>query len=164
MPHTTQAITGFRQDAEGDWVADLACLHSQHLRHNPPFMSRPWVQTAAGRQARLGTAVACPPCDRAEMPADLVLLRTAGPFDSGTLPAGLRRPHRTAPGTWARLRVISGPVRLRLQVWPPLEADLGEGAAQALPPGVWHELMVRRPAQLVVEFWGRCDPGVQPAR
>jgi tellurite resistance-related uncharacterized protein len=125
------------------------------MRHNPPFVSRPWVVTAAGRRARLGTAVACPPCDRAELPADLVLLRTAGPFESGTLPAGLRRPHRTAPGTWARLRVLSGLVRVDVQVHPPLAAELAGGDTQALPPGVWHELTLAGPARLELEFWGR---------
>ena len=60
---TVQPIAGFRQDEAGDWIADLACSHSQHMRHEPPFHDRPWVLTAAGRQARLGTEVACPPCD-----------------------------------------------------------------------------------------------------
>jgi len=50
-----QAITGFRQDKEGGWVAELVCLHSQHMRHDPPFQSRPWVIDASGRQARVGT-------------------------------------------------------------------------------------------------------------
>ncbi|MHB8295114.1 MAG: DUF3565 domain-containing protein [Acidimicrobiales bacterium] len=30
-------IVGFRGDAEGDWVAELSCWHSQHIRHRPPF-------------------------------------------------------------------------------------------------------------------------------
>ena len=31
-----QAILGFHLDEENDWVADLACGHGQHVRHNPP--------------------------------------------------------------------------------------------------------------------------------
>jgi hypothetical protein len=60
-----QPITGFHQDDEGDWVADLACGHTQHMRHNPPLNSRPWVLDPAGRRAMLGTALACKTCDEA---------------------------------------------------------------------------------------------------
>jgi hypothetical protein len=63
-----QAITGFHRDDEGDWVAELSCGHNQHVRHNPPFVQRPWVISEAGRAGRLGTLLPCPPCDRAELP------------------------------------------------------------------------------------------------
>ncbi len=43
-----RTITGFRLDEEGDWVADLACLHSQHMRHNPPMVS-PALGAGSGR-------------------------------------------------------------------------------------------------------------------
>ncbi len=59
-------ITGFHQDDTGEWVADLSCLHSQHVRHRPPFQVRPWVLTDAGRRERLGTDIDCPLCDRAD--------------------------------------------------------------------------------------------------
>ncbi|WP_097459806.1 DUF3565 domain-containing protein [Mangrovitalea sediminis] len=62
-------IVGFRRDEDGDWVAVLACGHGQHVRHKPPFINRPWVLTAAGRQAHLGQALECLKCDRGE-PAD----------------------------------------------------------------------------------------------
>ncbi len=32
-------------------------------------------------------------------------------FDENTLPAGLRREHRTKPGVWGIIRVLSGRVR-----------------------------------------------------
>jgi tellurite methyltransferase len=150
-----RAITGFHRDEEGDWVAELACLHSQHVRHQPPFQNRPWVVEAAGRQARIGTGLGCRLCDRAELPAGLTLLRTAGPFDQDTLPAGLRRSHRTADGVWGVLRVMSGTVQLRLEVWPPLELGLAAGASQPLPPAALHEITLSGPVRLAVEFWGR---------
>ncbi|MGN0857666.1 MAG: DUF3565 domain-containing protein, partial [Stenotrophomonas sp.] len=28
-------ITGFHQDDQGHWVAELACGHGRHVRHNP---------------------------------------------------------------------------------------------------------------------------------
>ena len=48
---TQQAILGFHQDEYGDWVAELACGHTQHVRHRPPWELRPWVATerAGGR-------------------------------------------------------------------------------------------------------------------
>jgi len=58
-----QAIVGFHQDEHGDWVADLACGHGQHVRHHPPFASRPWVLTEAGRRAHVGTDLNCKQCD-----------------------------------------------------------------------------------------------------
>ena len=56
-------ITGFHQDEEGQWVAELDCGHGQHMRHTPPWMLRPWVLTEQGRRDRLGTEVNCPKCD-----------------------------------------------------------------------------------------------------
>jgi hypothetical protein len=64
-----QAMVGFHQDEEGHWVARLACGHHQHVRHQPPFVNRPWVVTAAGRSAMRGRVLECKKCDRGE-PAD----------------------------------------------------------------------------------------------
>lgn len=58
-----QQIIGFHQDEVGDWVADLACGHTQHVRHNPPFSNRPWVLTPEGRQRFLGFVLNCKLCD-----------------------------------------------------------------------------------------------------
>ena len=58
-----RAITGFHQDDEGHWVAELACGHGQHVRHRPPFIERPWVLTVAGRRAKIGTQLECKICD-----------------------------------------------------------------------------------------------------
>ena len=56
-------IVDFHQDEEGHWVADLECGHGQHVRHNPPWLTRPWVITAEGRQSRLGVILDCKKCD-----------------------------------------------------------------------------------------------------
>ena len=61
-----QKIVGFQQDDEGHWVAELACGHSQHVRHAPPLVSRPWVLTEAGRQQFLGFELVCKLCDLAD--------------------------------------------------------------------------------------------------
>lgn len=59
-----QKIEGFHLDGEGHWVADLACGHTQHVRHDPPWQKRPWVLTEAGRAGYLGEPLACVECAR----------------------------------------------------------------------------------------------------
>jgi hypothetical protein len=147
-----RGIIGFRQDDEGDWIAELSCLHSQHVRHRPPFFDRPWVLDAEARAARLGTDLDCPLCDRCELPADLELARTAGPFDEATLPAGLRRPHRVASRTWGLLRVVRGTAQLRIDTDPPTDGHIGEGGSQPIPPEVEHVLDLGEDAVVEVDF------------
>ena len=59
----TSSIAGFHADPEGHWVAELACGHNQHMRHNPPWQNRPWVLTAEGRQQFIGTEIRCSQCE-----------------------------------------------------------------------------------------------------
>jgi len=147
-----RTIDGFHQDEDGAWVAELSCLHRQHVRHRPPFAERSWVTTPQGRAGRIGTEIECPLCDRAELPDGLVIARTAGPFDEATLPAGLRRDHRVADRTWGVLRVIDGRARITVATAPPIDRELGSGAEQALPPGVTHAVAVDGPVRLAVDF------------
>ena len=64
-PGVPRAIVGFHTDDDGDWVADLACGHGQHVRHEPPWQNRPWVVTAEGRARFLGTELRCVRCTSA---------------------------------------------------------------------------------------------------
>jgi len=61
-----QPIVGFHTDEQGDWVAELRCMHNQHVRHDPPWTIREWVLTEAKRTARLGETLNCLKCDRGE--------------------------------------------------------------------------------------------------
>jgi hypothetical protein len=56
-------ILGFHQDEQGDWVAELECGHSQHVRHNPPWTNRPWTLTAEGRAQKIGEILSCKRCE-----------------------------------------------------------------------------------------------------
>jgi tellurite methyltransferase len=150
-----RTIDGFHQDAEGDWVAELSCLHNQHVRHRPPFFDRPWVTTGAGRDERVGSELECPLCDRAELPEGLVLARTAGPFDRETVPAGLTRDHRVAERTWACLRVLEGALTFRMQTDPPMNRILGAGDSQAVPPSIVHSVVVSEGTTFAVDFLTR---------
>lgn len=64
-----QGIVGYHRDEEQHWVTELACGHNQHVRHDPPWVNRPWVTTVAGRHAMLGFELDCKKCDRGE-PSD----------------------------------------------------------------------------------------------
>lgn len=63
-------ITGYHLDEYDDWVAELECHHGQHVRHNPPFVNRPWVITAEGRESKIGEMLNCKKCDE-DTPIDI---------------------------------------------------------------------------------------------
>jgi hypothetical protein len=52
----------FHQDDVGEWIADLECGHSQHVRHQPPWTLRPWVLSEEGRREFLGYELLCVKC------------------------------------------------------------------------------------------------------
>lgn len=56
------SILGFHLDAQADWVAELSCGHFQHVRHNPPWISRIWTLHEAGRNAMMGFPLVCKKC------------------------------------------------------------------------------------------------------
>ena len=147
-------ITGFNVDEVGDFVADLSCLHAQHVRHSPPFRDRPWVTTPEGRVEHVGTMLDCPLCDRADVPEGLRIARTAGPFDDQTLPPGLRSPHRIAEATWGALRVERGSVELTIDSEPPIHVMLQAGDSHAIPPTVTHLVRLHE-AIIRIEFLTR---------
>lgn len=66
-----QPITGYHLDHERHWVAELACGHFQHVRHNPPWTERPWVTTEPGREQMLGQRLDCKKCDTGAPPDHL---------------------------------------------------------------------------------------------
>ncbi len=61
-----QKITGFHLDEENDWVADLECGHTQHVRHKLPWQNRLWVISGEGRTEHIGAALQCKKCDQGE--------------------------------------------------------------------------------------------------
>ena len=63
-----QPIVGYHLDEHSDWVADLACGHGQHVRHQPPFFSRPWVLTQEGRTCQIGQLLFCKRCHEPDVP------------------------------------------------------------------------------------------------
>ncbi|QDV62551.1 DUF3565 domain-containing protein [Crateriforma conspicua] len=57
-----QPILGFHTDDEGHWVSQLACGHNQHVRHDPPLVTRNWVLTQQGRDTMIGYHLGCKKC------------------------------------------------------------------------------------------------------
>ena len=75
-------------------------------------------------------------------------------FDESTLPAGLRREHRTKPGVWGVIRVLEG--RLRYQVLEPAsEVILDPGHAGLVLPNRPHLVEPLGPMRMQVEFYDR---------
>jgi len=65
-PGHPRRVVGFHRDDEGHWVAELDCGHGQHMRHQPPLVSRPWVLTDEGRAAFVGQELVCVRCAEPE--------------------------------------------------------------------------------------------------
>jgi len=101
-------IVGFHRDEDSAWVAELACGHGQHVRHDPPWQSRPWVIEEQGRRDKLGTELDCLYCDMAELPAGLEVYKQTSSFSEASVPEGLLHDHRTKPGVWAQIVVEEG--------------------------------------------------------
>lgn len=63
-----QPISGYHKDEENHWVAQLACGHFQHVRHDPPMTTREWTKTTAGRDSMIGFELNCVKCDEGAPP------------------------------------------------------------------------------------------------
>ena len=98
------------------------------------------MQSAAGRSERLRQPLECPLCDRAELPANLRIVRTSPDWNELSLPTGLRRSHRLGTGTWGRIQVHQGRLEFSMASQPPLQHELVRGDEQAIPPEMDHEV------------------------
>jgi tellurite resistance-related uncharacterized protein len=147
-------ITGFEIDQAGDWAALLDCCHRQHIRHRPPFRIAPWIDNETERGQRIGTTLSCPLCNRCEVPADLIVVRTTATWDEKTMPRALRREHRLATGTWGRLRVIEGAVRFVAQTDPVTDVVVDAQRLQGIPPDIEHYVEPQGPTRFAIDFLG----------
>jgi tellurite methyltransferase len=150
-----RTITGFWQDDEGHFVAELDCGHRQHMRHQPPMTFRPWVLTEEGRAARIGADIECVLCDRAEMPAGYEEYRRTAVFDATSVPQALLREHRTKLGVWGKLLVHEGQVDYVVLEPERRVTTLGPGAEQVIVSALGHEIAPREDARFTVAFYGK---------
>ncbi len=147
-----RSISGFYPDPEHHWVAQLDCHHGQHLRHQPPFVSRPWTQTHAGREAMLGTMLDCLKCERLKLPVQLSVYQTTAPFDENSIPAGLLREHATKAGIWGRIQVDEGILRYVVTAPFQTQRTLHAGDSAPIAPQVLHPLEPVGKVKVRVEF------------
>lgn len=147
-------IIGYHLDEDGDWVAELDCHHGQHLRHQPPFINRPWVITADGRQAMLGAALNCVRCDRLEQPEDLPLLQRTPECTETSLPEELRLGYATRAGIWTRLVLLQGHLHCRLEGALERTLELEPLETLSIPPEVLHAIVPRGPVRFYLEYCG----------
>ena len=148
-----RTIVDFRLDQAGDWVAALDCGHGQHVRHRPPFINRPWVTTASGRENARGAELDCVLCDRMEWPEGFAAYRRTPEFDENSVPAGLKRNHNTRRGVWARIHVLAG--ELRYHVGEPVSNSfpVTTGPGAVIVPEVPHRVEIVGAVRFFVEFW-----------
>ena len=69
-------IVDFHRDSEDHWVADLACGHKVHTRHNPPAESRPWVLDVSKRQEKIGSLMNCKRCEEVGLVVSEAVLKS----------------------------------------------------------------------------------------
>ena len=146
-------IEGFSKDEAGDWVATLSCGHGQHTRHQPPFFNRPWVETEKGRNEKLGTQLDCIRCDQLEMPEGFEAYRRTPVFHGESIPAGLRKAHRTKKGVWAMIRCASG--QLKYVIEEPIQKTfmLDSQNPGVVVPEVPHWIEPLDDVEVYVEFF-----------
>lgn len=148
-------IDGFHQDDLGDWVAELRCGHGQHVRHRPPFWSRPWVLTAEGRAGKVGAFLPCVLCERFELPEGVRAYKRTRELDASSIPDGLKNNHSTKPGVWAVIHVLEG--RLRYVVDEPLACDriLDPEHDGVIVPEILHRIEADGDVRFYIEFLRR---------
>lgn len=151
-----RAIIGFELDREGEPMAILSCGHPQHVRHNPPFINRPWVITEEGRQNMIGQPLNCVRCDKFELPGDFIPYKRTSVFTEETVPAGLRKDHSTKTGVWGKIIVEEGRLRYRVAT---LETDieLSKDENGIVIPEVLHNVEPLGPVRFFVEFYKAPD-------
>ena len=82
------------------------------------------------------------------------LSRHGGPpvFSEGSIPANLRRAHRTKAGTWTKIVVLEGRLRYRILEPDREDIELSSGRPGILEPGVSHELEALGRVRFRVDF------------
>lgn len=145
-------ITGYGVDQQGDWFAVLACGHPQHVRHQPPFINRPWVTTTSGRKNRLGHELNCLRCDRLELPDSVVADHNTAEFTSHDISHALMQSLALGTHMWLRVIVTQGILHYRA---PALDVNrqLDAKTAGVIPPRLDHQLTPIRTASFYFETY-----------
>jgi len=156
-------MQGFHQDPLGDWVAELDCGHTQHLRHQPPLQLCPWVLVPEERAQRVGQQLECPLCERRVLPTGFVPFRRTAPVKTGGIPDALLRQHSTKAAVWGLLHVSEGALELIELLGGGEQRQLvSAGEHAVIRPGVEHRVAPVGEVEFSVEFW-RAPDSTEPA-
>ena len=96
-----------------------------------------------------------------KIPDGFVAYKRTPIFDESTLPAGLRRQHRTKPGVWALIHVTEGRIKFRT-FDPKRETIVAAGEAATVRPEERHEVEPMGAMKMYVEFYAGEDRTPQP--
>jgi tellurite resistance-related uncharacterized protein len=156
-------IMGFDSDDEGDPIAILNCGHGQHVRHNPPFINRPWVTSEQGRNGMIGKTLNCVRCDRFELPEHFVPYKRTSVFTEESLPDALRKDHSTKSGVWGKIMVEEGKLRYRVAALN-TEIELSPDKVGIVVPEVLHNVEPLGSVRFFVEFYRAPEKDTQPEK
>ena len=144
---------GFHLDVENDRVAELDCGHGQHVRHNPPFLNRPWVVSEEGRNSKVGQRLNCLKRERQEFPDGMVSYKRTPEFCSTSIPDALKSSHSTKTGVWGKIHVVEGQLRYRIDAPISQEFNLNESQPGIIVPEVTHKVEPESDVRFYVEFY-----------
>lgn len=163
-------ITGFHQDDENHWVAELDCYHCQHVRHQPPFTNRPWVTNESGRKGKLGYELNCVLCDALSFPEgvfhdgdycdSLEAYKRTPDFTDATVPQGLLNDHSTKTGSWGLIQVNDGALCYRItdpRVVAVANNKVASGFERNVETGFWERVLTAQKCEIA---GGGDAPGV----
>ena len=88
-----------------------------------------------------------------ELPEDAVRYGGTSVFSEGSIPANLRRAHRTKAGTWAKIVVLEGRLRYRILEPESEETELSPGRPGVVEPEALHEVEAPGPVRFRVDFY-----------
>ncbi len=153
-----RTIDGFHQDEQDDWVAELSCLHMQHVRHEPPSAIVP------GSRRHPAGAVGSAPTSSA-FPATVPRCRT-GWTSSALWDPSTPRPCPVTCGASiglpkapvACVRLIEGTVGFSMETDPRTVVQLRAGDVQPIPPTVPPAVHVEGHFRVAIDFLVRGMP------
>lgn len=157
MSKVQRKIIGFHTDEAQDWVAELDCFHRQHTRNNPPFINRPWVETKAGRSAKIGTALDCVHCDHLVFPDRMNAYKRTPDFTETTVPKGLLKDHSTKTGAWGIIHVLQGRLIYTVNYPETKEYIISQGQTAVVVPCMLHKVQPEGTTRFYVEFYSKTD-------
>ena len=96
-----------------------------------------------------------------ELPKGLTAYKRTPVFDQDSIPAGLRREHRTKPGVWALIHVLAGKLRYRRAGVPGTQV-LTPAQPGIVHPEEPHDVQPMGPVSFFVEFHAAEPPAGAP--